>query len=210
MSWVDLRSIRVQQYISRHGPDGALFLGQLLESTEKQPLRTSNREMAYMKTLMSSGLLEKVSKEKLSEGAFLVKVRASPRLKGVDTDPYITFIYEDLGEVHLEDFIVASWNAATERATQLKKVGYLNSDRQNKIRESVQSYPSLPTWTEAIEKVTRTPFLLGKNDRNWVVSFDFFIEKKNLDRILEGAFDESSYEPAQKLLKHGEDPYLNS
>jgi hypothetical protein len=42
--------------------------------------------------------------------------------------------------------------------------------------------------TEAIWRIPQTPFLCGENDRGWKADFDFLLQPKSFNRILEGSY----------------------
>lgn len=44
-------------------------------------------------------------------------------------------------------------------------------------------------WREAVEKVATVPGLLGKNDRGWKASIDWFLRPDSVTHILEGKYD---------------------
>ena len=43
-----------------------------------------------------------------------------------------------------------------------------------------------------------TPFLTGKNERNWTANFDFIVKPDNLQKILEGAYGSAAPEPKRE------------
>jgi hypothetical protein len=42
--------------------------------------------------------------------------------------------------------------------------------------------------TEAIWRIPQTPFLCGENERGWKADFDFLLQPKSFNRILEGSY----------------------
>lgn len=55
---------------------------------------------------------------------------------------------------------------------------------------------NLSEWKEYCERILRCPFLIGDNDKGWMASFDWIIETRNLNKILEG-----NYEPRVSKIK---------
>lgn len=47
----------------------------------------------------------------------------------------------------------------------------------------------LATVLEAIDHVSRSAFLKGKNNRGWKISFDWFLNPNNFQKVLEGNYD---------------------
>ena len=43
---------------------------------------------------------------------------------------------------------------------------------------------------KAIENIHASPFLLGQNQRNWQIYFDWFILPNNFTKVLEGNYKE--------------------
>ena len=43
-------------------------------------------------------------------------------------------------------------------------------------------------FIEAIKSISKSSFLLGKNNRNWVISYDWFINPNNFVKVLEGRY----------------------
>ncbi len=41
---------------------------------------------------------------------------------------------------------------------------------------------------EAINNIYNSPWLLGKNNRGWVVTFDWFVRPNNFVKVLEGNY----------------------
>jgi hypothetical protein len=44
-------------------------------------------------------------------------------------------------------------------------------------------------WREALSKAARTPFCLGRNERGWKATVDWFLRPDTVTRILEGVYD---------------------
>jgi hypothetical protein len=100
--------------------------------------------------------------------------------------------------------IVTIWNS--ERGT-LPKVEKLTETRRRKINARIQSDPEfLKTFTAAVQKAARTPFLCGAGDRGWKATFDWMIENDtNAVAVTEGKYDDG-----KRGLTSGEQRTLNN
>ena len=47
-------------------------------------------------------------------------------------------------------------------------------------------------WRAAMQKVARSPFCRGSNDRSWIADIDWFLRPDTVVRLLEGAYDDSA------------------
>ena len=46
----------------------------------------------------------------------------------------------------------------------------------------------LDAFLEAIKSINECPFLIGQNERGWVITFDWFIKPSNFAKVLEGNY----------------------
>ena len=44
---------------------------------------------------------------------------------------------------------------------------------------------------EPIDNIKKSSFLKGKNDRGWVITFDWFIKLDNFIKVFEGKYDDN-------------------
>jgi len=44
-------------------------------------------------------------------------------------------------------------------------------------------------WEAAIERICKSDFCLGQNDRGWKADFDWFLKPDNVARVMEGKYD---------------------
>ena len=42
---------------------------------------------------------------------------------------------------------------------------------------------------EAIDNIPKSDFLCGKNNRGWIITFDWFVKPNNFIKVLEGNYD---------------------
>jgi len=84
-----------------------------------------------------------------------------------------------------QDF-VDLWNEKTE---DLPKVRELTPTRERHIRQRLKER-SLEEWGAIIERINRTPFLLGENDRSWKATLNWLVKSPDPGvKVLEGFYD---------------------
>ncbi len=71
----------------------------------------------------------------------------------------------------------------------LPKIVKLTPDRRQKIKSRFNDGFTAEDFKTAFNKAVRSPFLKGENDRNWKANFDFFTQKGQLQKIIEGAYE---------------------
>lgn len=64
----------------------------------------------------------------------------------------------------------------------------LSDARKKSIKARINTY-SLTDLQLAFEKVEKSDFLKGKNDRNWSANFDWILKDSNMAKILDGNYD---------------------
>lgn len=64
----------------------------------------------------------------------------------------------------------------------------LSDARKKSIKARLNTY-SLTDLQLAFEKVEKSDFLKGKNDRNWSANFDWILKDSNMAKILDGNYD---------------------
>ena len=82
------------------------------------------------------------------------------------------------------------WNAMASR-TGLSRVSRLTEDRRKKIRARLAD-ASWEQFTEAIAAVERSPFCRGDSTDGWRADFDFLLQPKSFNRLIEGSYDRAS------------------
>ena len=83
------------------------------------------------------------------------------------------------------------WNnqAAKSRLPQCLLV---SDKRRRKLEARFRDPFFASSWRAALAKVATSNFCLGKNDRGWVASFDWFIQPDTVAKITEGKYDNRS------------------
>lgn len=79
-----------------------------------------------------------------------------------------------------------AWNQIGVSPVQKFK---LNSQRGRMLKARLREFGE-ETIIQAMEKVKQSPFLLGQNDRGWVITFDWFLKPNNFQKVMEGQYDE--------------------
>ncbi|KQM37958.1 hypothetical protein [Sphingomonas sp. Leaf10] len=88
------------------------------------------------------------------------------------------------------EHVVEAWNDMADRKG-LAKVRALTPERRRKLNNRIRSHP-VEHWTEAIDAIERSPFLLGENDRGWRADFDFLLQPSSFTKLIEGVYDRQS------------------
>jgi len=84
--------------------------------------------------------------------------------------------------------------------TNLPKVRELTDDRESKVRLRLRERP-LAVWKDIFERMDRTPFLNGENNRGWRATFDWIIANQtNAAKVLEGKYDSGKPEDRNREL----------
>ena len=86
--------------------------------------------------------------------------------------------------------MIVIWNQDCV-AAGLAKVLKLHQSRQTKLEvRLVEDFENdLGQWETYCRRIADSPFLTGKNDRNWKADLDWVLEPRNLAKIVEGKFD---------------------
>lgn len=94
--------------------------------------------------------------------------------------------------------VVESWNTLEE---PIAKIQSINSGtvRYNSLKARV-SEQGEDNILKAIENIRSSSFLKGKNDRGWIITFDWFIKPNNFVKVLEGNYlDKKSKNTTQQF-----------
>ena len=70
----------------------------------------------------------------------------------------------------------------------LPSVRTLSESRKKAIKARLNTY-TLDEILEAFKKAEASDFLKGKNDRNWIATFDWIMKDANIAKILDGNYD---------------------
>ena len=67
------------------------------------------------------------------------------------------------------------------------------SKRYDSLCARIREY-GIDTVIAAIERIKDSDFLQGKNNRNWIITFDWLVKPSNFPKVLEGNYDDSGGE----------------
>jgi uncharacterized protein YdaU (DUF1376 family) len=80
--------------------------------------------------------------------------------------------------------IFNTWN----RETSLPKCLVVSDKRRRSLEIRVRDEFFATNWKEALLKIKTIPFCMGKNERGWKASFDWFIQPDTVVKIIEGKY----------------------
>jgi hypothetical protein len=78
--------------------------------------------------------------------------------------------------------IMHSWNALG-----VSSVKSISNNRLTLVKARIAEH-GLDVFLEAIKNINESPFLLGQNERGWVITFDWLIKPSNFAKVLEGNY----------------------
>ena len=82
--------------------------------------------------------------------------------------------------------VLELWNK-----TELPKVQHISKERKDKLSQRLKSKHFRDNYEDAIKKLALSSFALGKNERGWKASFDWFISNDtNYVKAIEGKYDD--------------------
>jgi len=81
-----------------------------------------------------------------------------------------------------------NWNRVAEQAG-LPIARTLTADRRKRLNARLADIGGLAEWNAALENLLDSEFCCGKNDRGWKADFDFLLQPKSLNRLLEGSYN---------------------
>lgn len=84
------------------------------------------------------------------------------------------------------------WNTLSG-VTHITDIGK-GTKRANHLKSRIKEN-GIDTVLSVIDKISESDFLKGKNDRKWVITFDWFILPGNFQKVKEGNYDNRSDKP---------------
>lgn len=100
---------------------------------------------------------------------------------------------DSISKKHM-DLIMDKWNGI-EKITNIKFINkntdrYINLNaRYKELCKSKNKDEALSEILNAIENINNSDFLKGNNNRNWIISFDWFVKAGNFYKVLEGNYN---------------------
>lgn len=78
------------------------------------------------------------------------------------------------------------WN---DKSGALPKVGGVNPSRLAKIKARMRERPDPGYWIGIVERIARSPFCQGDNQRGWRATFDWLLQPETHLKVSEGKYD---------------------
>ena len=108
--------------------------------------------------------------------------------------------------------ILEMYNALCE-TSGLRPIRSINGNRKTQTAARFKEY-GINGFTDLFEKVSASHFLCGSGDRGWKVDYDWLIAPTNMQKVLEGKYDnENSLKPHTNTSglpkQETTDPFLN-
>nr|DAI56782.1 MAG TPA: Primosomal protein 1 [Caudoviricetes sp.] len=82
--------------------------------------------------------------------------------------------------------IMAAYN---EICTSFSKIISMEGERRRAVGARWAKWPSLETFKTVFQKAEASDFMRGCNKQNWVADFDWMMKSSNMQKILEGKYD---------------------
>ena len=79
----------------------------------------------------------------------------------------------------------------------ISQIQKLTDTRKKQLQARLKDCGGIDGWTACLEKVEKSSFLKGANDRGWIAGIDFIIKESNFTKIMEGVYD-----PKNKLVNN--------
>lgn len=90
-------------------------------------------------------------------------------------------------ENHLEKAVQLYNDLANE--FDLPKVMKFSKTRKSKLKARLKDCGGIDGWITALEKIRQSNFLTGDNKQGWKADFDFILQEKSFNKIMEGSYD---------------------
>lgn len=87
--------------------------------------------------------------------------------------------------------IVETWNKLQEYGVKPILKLSSSSKRYQMLAARIRQY-STTDILSAIDKVKASDFLQGKNNKDWMITFDWFVRPNNFPKVLEGHYDNAN------------------
>lgn len=104
-----------------------------------------------------------------------------------DFCPLLEYAPKANGSENEVQAVLDEWNTIGNGVKPVHRLT-ANSDRSKMLKRRLKEY-GLDSVIEAIGKVRASDFLLGRNDRGWTITFDWFVRPNNFPKVLDGNYD---------------------
>ena len=95
--------------------------------------------------------------------------------------------------------IAQKWNSLN-----LSKINSIKNKRLKMLRARIRDY-GMDNVLKAIDNISKSNFLQGQNNKNWTITFDWFIKPNNFDKVLDGNYNNKSITKNKGLDYSGAD-----
>lgn len=93
---------------------------------------------------------------------------------------------EEKKESASEEFETA-WNSLPE---PFPKIRAMTGSRKSSLRERMKEPFWREHWRTALDRMSKSSFCRGQNDRKWIGDVDFFLRPDSVAKIMEGKYDQ--------------------
>ena len=91
--------------------------------------------------------------------------------------------------------IIEKWNMLG-----ISNISCIKNTRRKLLKARIKEYGKEDV-IKAIEKIEKSSFLKGQNDRSWVITFDWFVKPNNFTKVFEGNYDDKNNSNKESLIK---------
>jgi len=97
-----------------------------------------------------------------------------------------------------EDSFLKYWNDVAG----FQKARKLTASRKKSLGARLKDLDFRQNWVSALDRISKSPFCCGVNDRKWVANLDWFLKPDTLTKILEGKYDSKTDAKPQSRSKY--------
>ncbi len=129
--------------------------------------------------------------------------RANGNGAGAFSEPCVQSVVglpKKLGERFVEE-----WNAIAKKAGIPGVVSISNGTRKLAICARRKDEFWVENWQEAMDRIPKSPFLCGENDRGWKANVDWFLREGTVQKLMEGMYMGGSKSPRFFASAEGQD-----
>lgn len=91
--------------------------------------------------------------------------------------------------------IISKWNLLG-----ISSISCIKNTRQKLLKARINEH-GRDNVVNTIEKIEKSSFLKGQNDRGWVITFDWFVKPNNFIKVFEGNYDDKNSSNVENLIR---------
>jgi hypothetical protein len=104
-----------------------------------------------------------------------------------------------------EDCFLKKWNDVAG----FQKARKLTASRKRSLSARLKDLDFRQNWVSALDRISKSPFCCGVNDRKWTADIDWFLRPDTLTKIMEGKYDRRGKGPPNTIpLRTNEEPEI--